>query len=385
MGTQRIIDQNSFDPIEEETPAQTEQRETIEDILTAFNASDDDVIWTIRVGMVTGPARTGFDEPFLFNCSPTELPLDERLRDNYGTGTYRCRVYRNKRIYRSFTVTIGPTPKIKENTQTDTTSFIQAIEASNIRMMSMFKEMLDRQNAPQVQQIDPFAMMERMTAVMLNMQNLSPKPTVVENQVNPMEMFTKGIELAQSMSASGETGIMDIVKEFVKSPIMETMMGGMNQNQPKQIAPSYYTPIQPTPQVQPGLRPNQPSQNNGVPPVMPPNASQMSMEQINKLISDQIAFLISKAQNGSDPALYAEFVLDNMPEPTVQYMLNNPNILSELAGINPAINMHLIWFQKLLAEMKQMLQAPGDGTSDYGDEDGSGNGRSTPEPNGNNP
>ncbi len=337
----------------DDSPAQQEAEATLDDILAAFNASEDDVTWNIRIHRIAGNNKLGYGEPYLFSCSPEELPIDDRIRDGYGTGKYRARVYKNRRLYRSFQIEIEAAlepPKAKES-ENPTGGIEKLMEQQN----RFFNTIIDRLTAPApVPQINPMEMMTGMITALAGLNNLIPKAPVIENASDKaMEMFTKGIELAQKVaensSGSGETGLLDIVKTFIQSPAMEGIVGGMKNNQQTNQNPMghYNQAPQRIPQTGPNM----------VPPVMPPNVGQMSIEQIQRLIKDQIDYLCSQAIAGKDPALYAEWILDNMPPMQIQYMLNQKNIIGELTGINPAIGNHIPWFQQLLEAMREMMQA----------------------------
>lgn len=325
----------------------TEYEKTVEDVLSAFNAGPEEDNWHVTVHLVTGTNRRGGTEPYLFTCAVEELPIQERLLRDYGTGKYRARVFRNGRGFKTFTVDIlAPPNSVKP---ADSQPWMAAIEASHNRLLQIIEPLAMRVSPPAPAQ-DPVDMMAKMLGMMTSLRTLIPEPAAGGG----MEMFTKGMELAASMaekmggSNSGETGILDIIKEVVRSPQVGEVIAGLANRGAVQGAPA------------PGFQqqPMQPARLAAPPiPVAPPNPGGMTQEQSLHLVNQQIAYLISRAQHGSDPQLYAEFVLDNVPQGMIPQLLGNPNILAELQMVNPAMAHHLPWFNRLLEAIKEMAQS----------------------------
>lgn len=356
--TARIIDQTG-DDISSDEDIRTDYDKTIDYIKSAFNAGDDEERWHVTVHMVNGTNRRGGTEPYLFTCSVEELPIQDRLLSQYGTGIFRCRVFRNGTGFKTFTVETLAAIKTPTHAP-ESPSLVQAIEAANQRTMQLVEQLTARP-APVAQPIDPIEMMAKMLGMMTSLKTLLPEPAA-----GGMDMFTKGMELAASMAekmngGAGETGVLDLVKEVIRSPQVGEVLAGLVHRgaaPPGQLAaPSFQQ--QP---MQPGARLAAPPPI----PVAPPNPSGMTQEQSLTLINQQIAYLISRAQRGSDPELYAEFVLDNVPKGMIPQLLANPNVLTELQAVNPAMVHYLPWFTRLLEAIREMAQGDGDeaGTDD---------------------
>lgn len=67
--------------------------------------------------------------------------------------------------------------------------------------------------------------------------------------------------------------------------------------------------------------------------------------------------LVKKAAGGSNPELYAEYILDNAPEDQVRKFLGQPDALEQLAAINPGVAEHRAWFEALRDATLGMLEA----------------------------
>ena len=158
---QRIIDQNgSYIDEEAVSPAEQQRQETIDDIFSAFGESSDDETWQMRVYRVTGSNRQGFKEPWLFNCSVEELPIEQRLSDEYGTGIYRCKAYRNNRLFKHFTCEVEKTEKPAVAATSEISTILAAFQESQNRMMAILESRL---NPPPISVApDPFDMLAKM-------------------------------------------------------------------------------------------------------------------------------------------------------------------------------------------------------------------------------
>lgn len=340
-------------PVEEDF-AITQRDSTIAQILTAFNAAADDDEWHIKVYEYSGNHKERARQPWLFNCEIEDLEgLHERLLVKYGSGRYVARVYCNNTLYRLFNIDVkappGEDPKNRvfhNPPESNSNELITAINQNFERLAQLFV----RSAAPPAT-VDPMAQFERMTAVMLNMQKLTAPPPAAP-AVNGIEIVKQVIEMSQSLAGGGkETSMMDVFQELVKSPFMEGLLGSFQK-------PG--GPGAPAPEFRPGpgygdLPDAPPAQL--IPPTLPPNFETMDQQQVMALIGQQLHYLITKAESGRSPGLYAEWVLDNIPEPTAEMMLADPNILNGLATINPAVNNYRPWFEHLLVEMREMLKA----------------------------
>lgn len=82
----------------------------------------------------------------------------------------------------------------------------------------------------------------------------------------------------------------------------------------------------------------------------PPNAPNEITAMQNSL-----RFLIQQAQADNDPALWAEVVLDQVPEAQLRAFLNQPDPVAVLAALDSAVENHREWFQLLGQELRLLL------------------------------
>jgi hypothetical protein len=69
--------------------------------------------------------------------------------------------------------------------------------------------------------------------------------------------------------------------------------------------------------------------------------------------------LIPLAARGSDPRLYAEVVLDSWPREVIVSVLQQPNPIQLMQQLVPESVPYVPWFQKLIAEIKEMMNDAG--------------------------
>jgi hypothetical protein len=335
------------------TPIEEQNLERMAEILDAFNAGPDSITWNIRVSQVTGNNRRGDKELFLFNCDPSELPIEERLIRDYGTGTYRARVMRNGRLFRQFDIPVlAPAPK-QEAPTTDLAAILAAIERSNAAAAERVERFLERVATPGTvtqTQLDPFAMLEKMSTIIANMNRTAPQAAPSNSLETTLSVVEKIMDMSQNFGGEKRNaGMMDILRDLVKSPILGQLMEGAAANMAALPRPN-----SPPPQRVP-MQPNAP-QTQQPPP--PPD---------NPLVQ-AVRYLVTRAQANANPSLYAEWLLDNLPPEMAKQLLPQQNLVMQLEQAIPEVTPHRIWFQFVIDEARTMMESDGGqpGTGDDG-------------------
>ena len=78
-------------------------------------------------------------------------------------------------------------------------------------------------------------------------------------------------------------------------------------------------------------------------------------------ISQAVAFLVEKAAAGGNVDLYAELVLDNIPEAILRPILDG-DVVARLAAVDPRVNNHAKWFGDLGSVLREALADDAAGT-----------------------
>jgi hypothetical protein len=335
---------------------ENDQDKLLDDIIGEFGAGDNEVSYSASITRIPKGFQRGQKEPWLFECDASEIiGIRTRLRDVYRGGQFRIRVYkttsRGKKLYRQMDYFIEAPETVAASTgDAKYDALSAALERTNAQMLTL-AERLSTPPQIQGQQIDPFAMMEKMSTIMKNM--MPQQPAIAHDNSftmkDGMELFTKGMEIASDFKGDGTESWIGVFKEMAKNipigEILENLTKAQQnrnpQTQRRQLAGPQQRPFQPQ---QPAPQPV-----NGLSPETPAATGQ-ALEQ-------SMRYLIGRAQKNADPGLYAEWLLDNADKSLIRSMANDPNVLDQLAVIFPGLNQPLIraWFTELVESVKEIL------------------------------
>jgi len=295
---------------------------------------------------------------YIAACTPDEFSL-EGLRDDWGGGEYR--IYgrnANGAFLINRTVRIAPPikkPALNDMGQFDLMSVVTRLGEMQTQQMNDFKstmlELMLKNNQPVAG--DPVTMMTAMMGAMVQMKKLTGEAA---SQSDNFETLMKGIELGKDLGGSdGDTGMFDVFKEFIKQtggPLAKlaaaekiSKLRQPARNQAPAIAPaaSAKTPAATGPLVDD-----------------PPKGEPEKMNFIfKKVMQKQINGLLSRAAANSDPGLYAEMILDQLPDDYVDKFADfifSDDVMEEMTKLVPDVNKHLGWFIDLRDELREALQ-----------------------------
>jgi hypothetical protein len=299
---------------------------------------------------------------WLFDCTPAELPILQKLRDEYSGGRFECRVYKNNRIYKRIKVIVEqPTKPKDEPRKSDIAEILAAVSAQQDRQFNQLKEtMMQIVGKPTTPQPSQMEMMTGMMMLMKSMKDFVSPPIQHVPSFDPekmFDMFLKGMEMGRE-SGSGETGLMDIAKELIKSPLL----GSLTQ------AATSMPPLQ-QPQLRPQITVPQTSGQIPAQQVTPNIQTQQEATMHNPVIVHNLKKLIEKAEKDSDPILYAEFILDNVPQNIIEQYIAREDLIEYLSSFDPRVNDHNEWFIELRDHIISVLTSPDDTGDDAGTSD----------------
>lgn len=288
---------------------------------------------------------------WLFNCTPSELPILDRLRDDYNGGQFEIRIYKNNRIFRRKTIIVKA--PINKTPKPDDSLAKLMVDGFN-RIVDKLQTIPQQQGMGNMPQIiyDPAKVLEAMAGMMqgfqkMNMQN-QPAPADPNSSI---ELFVKGAELASKFAnnsgGGSESSMLDVLRDFLKSPLLETMAEQQRAN----------AQVRPTPRPR-TANPTPPQYESSVKvetPAMPTEDQQMYQMKMN-----YINMLLRKAQQDSSPELYAEYILDNVPEEIVTEHFTGEGVIDEIIKMQPAASQYRHWFTQLRDALIDMMQPVGD-------------------------
>lgn len=332
---------------------------TEQDILTEIGASEDHADFECRVFQMP---ETGTKRIWLFNVPGAQAKtILERLRDQYGTGTYEVRIWQTIN---------GKTKPAKNHKQTiairrpDNAPLPTAAPSDNA-LATMVKQqgdalqlMLHRLTtlqatppapAPVAPAADPVAMFQQMAAMAKAMRDMTGPPPAA---VDPFSMLQSVVSLVKSANDEGrDKTVIEQVMEFANSDVAKMVLQNIQQPQPRpMIAAPGQIQAQPQPQpVQAHTQPPAPVQ----PQPMQTQAPVTVADDPVTIFTQNLAFLITRAEKGSDPVLYADFVEDNVDANLLVTLLQMPDPVGMLARYNPEVEKHRVWFGELVGALSE--------------------------------
>lgn len=343
QSTEEIVLENIGEGFEDEA-MRREQR-----IATEFSQSGGDVNYLIRVWSIAGGAnQKGVKEEWLFDCDQSEYHDIRQKLIPYGTGLYRVRVYRNGQIFSSVDWPIRVLEQ-KAETQREAPANNDALIliANTLRQQgeqiaSLTTELISFRRAPVPQTQDPFSMFERMAGMMASMVGLRPQIQPENSVEKYIDALTKGMELGRSIEGNEEGGMTGMVKSVI--PLVQDFIKAA-ANAPTQA-----------PQAQRIQRPAQVApQPQAAPQSETPPAQTSTMD-----FGTLMGILVTRAQKGSDAALYADVLYDLLDDTTLQTLLNTPDIFNIIAQQFPAIAPYPEWFNTLLDTLREIWHMQGE-------------------------
>lgn len=316
-----------------------------------------------------------------FTVVPSEMPgITERLQKEFGGGLYDFWFYRNNQlIKRKGQPILEPRKDPALDIKNDMAAVMQTIVDSNKQQFEQLKELMVMQMQNK-QQIAPVAasqgfniqeLLQGMAGMMAAMKGLMPSTPVAQGG-SEFETMLKTLEVVKGMDIGGAgaekngwDGLTEIVKHAM--PSLMDMTGKISEaNALNAATQAQQAPVpQPLPhQIAPdGAERHDPNTHpvNRVHPVQPvqppPEAQDVNMVQKAMFVKSLDAACM-KAAEGSDPALYADLLLDNwniLPEEITNQLLNNPDPISDLAAIHSPVNNQREWFTQVLGHVKEVI------------------------------
>lgn len=288
---------------------------------------------------------------YVAECAPESFSLDD-LRDKYRGGEFRLYVMKDGRLWKNMRVFVEPpvfTPTehaAPPSHMNEMLTLIRegfaaqaaALREAAARPPSGVSSLLDGQNLPAV----ITAVTGAIVALRPPPPPAPPPPPVLDTSDRAIDMLMRGIELAQGLREStspADNSIGGMLRTFLQSPLMAQAVAAATTParpaappQPRAALPAPSTPQQAQPQPQPQPQPAQPE-----------------APDMTNVLHYYYGLLCQKAAAGADPVLYAEVVLDNVPDETLNDLLTRqPTPLDALLAEYPAAVPHRDWFATLI-------------------------------------
>lgn len=310
--------------------------------------------------------RTGKGQPraYVFKCTPDAFSLDV-LRDKYNGGEFQLFITKNGQLWKNKTVFVEPPQTRAEPTPPAVPDGLALLREDMRKQAEMMTNVLKTLAAPPpaprplLEGVNLMELVQSAGALLAMLRPPAPPPSSVpvESSIN---LLMKGFELAREMKADaggdGDTSLLGIVKELVKSPMLGAAIQAAAAAVPQQ---PQMRPVQPR---IPARAPAPPAAT-ATPPTPPAAPAQPSFagETVHPMMKMYLGQLVAKAAEQSDPGIYADLILDNLDEASIQLLLNaQPTAVDALAQHDPRVLEHREWFEELANILAEAL-APDEG------------------------
>lgn len=323
---------------EDITALQDDIDSQLDSIFQEFGGDENDTIFKIHVKRVM---KNKGELEHCFSCLASELPVIDRIKNDFGAGAYEIWIYKDGKILKRPKLNIAKQIE-KENTSTNDSNInsiistiLQSQKEQNEKFENLVVTISNNNNQPV---FDPMSMMSSMVGMMAQMKDFI-------NPQNGNDKFSEMIEVIKIVKEIGgdnegsgrnfTDGMVDLAKAFGPGLIEVTSKlsdRASENNQSIQKAPV----------------------NMQEQPINKENTSDAE-EQRMQMFKMQLGMLVHKASTGSDPALYADLVLDSIPEEKIREFISHPDVIGYLMSINPDVGNYKEWFTNLMGEINSAL------------------------------
>lgn len=317
---------------EDESGKKTTAQIHFDDLVSDLNDTSDDAELRIyRQTVLGGKSSMPFLDSFPVDKF-TYTQMVKYLKDQYGGGEYRIHVRANGKLVVNKLLTIE-TPKQIDTRMTPTG------EAANI--LGTVLDRMERQNA----------------LIMELLKNGNQQPSrreMLDEMLIFKQLFSDGhqggggnalSQLKDTLSVLGELGIEIGGQKEEK----EAGFGDMLEKMAPLITAAVAAPKQPEKRRDP-----------------------MFAQKL--MIKTGISQLMKAASKNSAPEVYAEMILDQLPENVVQEFITNPGAFEKLIKIEPRAAQFRPWFELVGEHVKAQLGAPSTVSDLYDEQDDAING-----------
>lgn len=333
---------------ENPTDTKTSQKKKFDDLLDDLN-SDENESATVHLYRQPNGGRDAMI--FLESMPADKYTLDGLLmylKSNYGGGDYRLMIRSNGKLRANKLVSIEATkPQAQTNQSGDMGDILRAVLDQQEKTQQMLLHIAQNNQRPQIDGGDQeMKFLEKMAIYkqLFGSEQKSGGLGEIQNALNFVKEL--GIDVGVNRGGDNEPSMLDVLDRA--TPLFTALL---DQKQQPQAAPQ---PAQPKPQ---------------------PTAEQMAnlkkskeQQQMNLMLKMGLKTLIRAASHNSDPATYADLILDQFGEAQAAQLLSTPDAMQKLMTVEPAALQYKQWFDDLSEHVKAQIGLPSKYADLYGDE-----------------
>ena len=338
--------QEAFDAEFDDVSAITADTDSTEaDIAAEFGSATHDVQFHFHVKKHVKGSKT---LEYCFQGTQADLPVNDRIQQQYGGGTYEIWLFKKEgdkpaRLHRKFTIGVAE-PKVQvipPNANNDALLQLVRQQGEQLQRLS------ERAVAPTSFNFSP----EMITAVTGAVTALAAvlKPAAPQTSMADMlGILATAKELVGGDNGGSDDSLLGLAKTALTNPGLMEAIAAMGRGSAAQ--PVNLTHAQPNALT----APTQP-QNLGAPQPRPaaPQAPQAPTPEM--LLKQELARLTKCAARNSDPALWADVLVDEYPADFIQ-QVQMPGALDYLQSLHPPMQQYRAWFEELVSELANVNQ-----------------------------
>lgn len=298
-----------------------------------------------KIGPVDGK------EARIWQGTPADYDLNA-LAKRFGSAEYRVKIY-----------AANPLTKGGMSLRGSKTFKMELDPQDDARLELMRKGIAQ----PQVQQ--PMVTPE-LLAVMIAQAVRQAMPLQAPPPINPMEVIKGLADVFKSMMPTTQPGMNALDALKTAASILNEMRGDEGEPIQRGVnATGMDVFMKLIDKFGPALlaasvnQPGQPAQAALAAPVKVEGAQPETEDQAVTQFKMGLAFLVNQAMADNDPAVYAEMILDNVPEADVEKFLQNDNWLDYLGGFESRVKNFPKWFTELREAVIELRKETGDGAA----------------------
>lgn len=285
-------------------------------------------------------------QAYMFACSPEAFSLDD-LRDKYNGGEFRIYISRDGKPWKNMRVTVEPkVQSAAPEAPSPISELAAAMREGFAQQAELLREALAARANVGPPAIDLNLLIQSLPQMLQAFRAVAAPPESPPAESKAIDMLLKGIELAKELrsEASDDGSLLSVVRDLIKSPLLARAI---------EASASVPPPASMPPPVI-SAAPKAPSPTTPQVSAFSPPTGEASMNQLTQYL----ALLCKKAATGSDPTLYADLILDNVPEFMIRSLLDRkPTAIDALIADYPPVAQHRAFFDELIAALREALDA----------------------------
>lgn len=255
----------------------------------------------------------------------------------YGSGEYLLLIYsggtrgmrKRKIITISEAASAREQAKLPPSIAASPSAEVAALAGSIKEMQTLIMQLAKNVSAPRQ---DSVADKMREYLLIRDTFGMGAASHAVPAPVDPIKMFQSVLDMVRDMQPpdDGPSGMMDIAEKFMKTfgPMINRVV------EQAQTAPALAAPAAAA--ATPGAQ-----------PAPAPNAAEGEKMFEQMMIKYFLNTLIVAASQDADPETYADMILDQVPDETIEAWINQPTLIDELQKYDARVAKFPDWFARL--------------------------------------